>query len=110
MMNTHTTQKLWNIARAFQEDTIPIQKTVEVTMFVGITVSFHSNMETVDDCDIIDGAVINNGADGDRELIIFLGLMGDKFECDAGLVWHQRVLMCDWPFNLPPTDPCYEPL
>ena len=79
-------------------------------MFAGITVSFGYNSDTEDDCDIIDGAIINSGANNGGEMDIFLGLMGDKFECDAGLVWHQRLLMCDWPFNLPPTDPCYEPL
>lgn len=37
------------------------------------------------------------------------GRYGEKFVCTPGLVWNQRVLNCDWPYNLPEDDPCYSP-
>ena len=38
------------------------------------------------------------------------GLTGDYYRCDTGLVWNQRLAMCDWPYNLPEDHKCYEPL
>ena len=39
-----------------------------------------------------------------------LGNTGDKFYCQPGLVWYQRVEVCDWPYNLPSDHHCYLPL
>ena len=36
-------------------------------------------------------------------------MVGDMFACATGLVWNQRLLMCDWAFNLEEDDPCYNP-
>ena len=40
----------------------------------------------------------------------FLGHTGDKYFCAPGLAWHQRLLQCDWPYNLDESEPCYQPL
>ena len=39
-----------------------------------------------------------------------LGHTGDKYFCAPGLAWHQRLLQCDWPYNLDESEPCYQPL
>jgi len=67
--------------------------------------------EAMEYCQGLPGGYYPHPEDCDTYYVCWnYGLMGDKFVCDTGLVWHQRLLMCDWPFNLPPTDPCYEPL
>merc|ERR1712141_688595 len=38
------------------------------------------------------------------------GHTGDKYFCAPGLAWHQRLLQCDWPYNLDESEPCYQPL
>jgi len=35
------------------------------------------------------------------------GKTGDKFVCASGLVWNQKLLMCDWAYNLEEDDKCY---
>ena len=71
---------------------MPIQKTVEVTSFAGIMVrSKKYLLET-------------------SFYQLFQGATGDKYYCAPGLAWHQRLLQCDWPYNLDEDDNCYQPL
>ena len=71
---------------------MPIQKTVEVTSFAGIMVRPQTY------------------SFGNRFNELFKGATGDKYYCAPGLAWHQRLLQCDWPYNLDEDDNCYQPL
>ena len=38
----------------------------------------------------------------------FQGNVGDKGTCPDGLVWNNRVLMCDWAWALEEDHKCYQ--
>ena len=104
------TQKPWHSVRVVKTDITQIQRTAEATSFAGTMVStlryisgeWFNRIQR-------DPPWVQISGQSDNSTNI-LGHTGDKYFCAPGLAWHQRLLQCDWPYNLAEDEPCYQPL